>query len=116
MTKTTALVSLGITIFFTAGDIGRLAPDGYLYILDRKKDMIIAGGVNIYPAEIETRVDYARNRVKQWADTGIVTGLASQIESGRRQRTLAGEMLLCIVDDFPNLLPILQDRSVVKPG
>ena len=39
--------------YFTAGDVGKLTADGYLYILDRKKDMIIAGGVNIYPAEIE---------------------------------------------------------------
>jgi long-chain acyl-CoA synthetase len=39
--------------FFTAGDVGRLDAQGYLYILDRKKDMIIAGGVNIYPAEVE---------------------------------------------------------------
>jgi len=39
--------------YFTAGDVGKLDADGYLYILDRKKDMIIAGGVNIYPAEIE---------------------------------------------------------------
>lgn len=39
--------------FFRTGDMGRLDDDGYLYISDRAKDMIIAGGVNIYPAEIE---------------------------------------------------------------
>jgi long-chain acyl-CoA synthetase len=39
---------------FTTGDIGRLDEDGYLWLSDRKIDMIIAGGVNIYPAEIES--------------------------------------------------------------
>lgn len=39
--------------FFRTGDVGRLDEDGYLFISDRAKDMIIAGGVNIYPAEIE---------------------------------------------------------------
>jgi len=39
--------------YITNGDIGYLDDDGFLYICDRKKDMIISGGVNIYPAEIE---------------------------------------------------------------
>ncbi len=39
--------------FFTVGDIGYLDEDGYLFLCDRKTDMIISGGANIYPAEIE---------------------------------------------------------------
>jgi long-chain acyl-CoA synthetase len=39
--------------FITSGDIGYLDQDGYVFICDRKRDMVISGGVNIYPAEIE---------------------------------------------------------------
>jgi acyl-CoA synthetase (AMP-forming)/AMP-acid ligase II len=39
--------------WYRTGDIGMLTADQYLYILDRAKDMVISGGENIYPAEVE---------------------------------------------------------------
>jgi long-chain acyl-CoA synthetase len=40
----------------TVGDMGYLDQDGFLYLSDRKRDMVISGGVNIYPAEVEARL------------------------------------------------------------
>ena len=51
------------------GDIGRLDADGYLYIVDRKKDIIICGGYNIYPREVE-EVLYAHPDVLEVALIG----------------------------------------------
>jgi long-chain acyl-CoA synthetase len=39
--------------YLTSGDVVRVDEDGYLYVVDRKKDMIISGGTNIYPREVE---------------------------------------------------------------
>ena len=52
--------------WFRSGDLGYLDPDGYLYIADRLKDMIISGGENIYPAEVENLI----------SDIDDVTGVA----------------------------------------
>jgi fatty-acyl-CoA synthase len=41
------------THWYTAGDIGRIDADGYLFLTDRKDFMIISGGVNIYPQAVE---------------------------------------------------------------
>ena len=40
--------------FFSVGDMAKVDEEGFYYIVDRKKDMVISGGMNIYPAEIET--------------------------------------------------------------
>ena len=39
--------------YITIGDIGRVDEDGFLHLSDRARDLVISGGVNIYPAEIE---------------------------------------------------------------
>ena len=43
--------------FFKTGDLGKIDADGYVEIVGRMKDLIIAGGYNIYPKEIETEID-----------------------------------------------------------
>ncbi len=56
--------------WFHTGDIAIMDEDGYFYIVDRKKDMIIAGGYNIYPREVE-EVLYAHPKVLEAAVVGV---------------------------------------------
>ncbi|MEO8815276.1 MAG: AMP-binding protein [Mycobacterium sp.] len=73
--------------FVTVGDMGRVDGDGYLYLTDRANDMVISGGVNIYPAEIES-VLYEMPAVRDCAVFGIPDeeygeSLAAHIEVGK---------------------------------
>jgi long-chain acyl-CoA synthetase len=52
------------------GDVGYMDEEGYFYIIDRKKDMIIAGGFNIYPREIE-EVLYEHEKVQEVVVAGV---------------------------------------------
>lgn len=52
------------------GDVGRLDEDGYLYIMDRTKEMIISGGFNVYPAEVE-QIACAFEGVQDCAAIGV---------------------------------------------
>jgi len=56
--------------WFYTGDIGRKDEDGYLFLLDRKKDVILMNGYSVYPREIE-EVLYAHPKIKEAAVIGI---------------------------------------------
>jgi fatty-acyl-CoA synthase len=56
--------------WFHSGDLVRQDEDGYIYVVDRKKDMIISGGENIYPAEIE-EVLYTHPKVLEATVIGV---------------------------------------------
>jgi long-chain acyl-CoA synthetase len=56
--------------WFHSGDLGYLDEDGYLYVVDRKQDLIITGGQNIYPAEVED-ILYTNPKIALAAMIGI---------------------------------------------
>jgi long-chain acyl-CoA synthetase len=56
--------------WFHSGDVGKVDDDGYFYVVDRKKELIIRGGFNVYPREIE-EVIYEHPAVHEAAVIGI---------------------------------------------
>jgi long-chain acyl-CoA synthetase len=56
--------------WFHSGDIGRVDEDGYFFIVDRKKDLIIRGGYNVYPREVE-EVLYEHPKIREAAVLGV---------------------------------------------
>ncbi|MGW4201491.1 AMP-binding protein [Streptomyces sp. NPDC004726] len=56
--------------WFLTGDLGRMDEEGYLWVVDRKKDMIIRGGYNVYPREIE-EVLYEHPAIREAAVVGV---------------------------------------------
>ena len=80
---TAAAVSGG---WFRTGDLARADEEGFYYIVDRKKDMIIRGGYNVYPREIE-EVLYEHPAVLEAAVIGVAAPLARR--GGRRRRGAA---------------------------
>ncbi|HWB45651.1 MAG TPA: acyl-CoA synthetase [Hyphomicrobiaceae bacterium] len=77
--------------FITSGDVGYLDDAGYLFLCDRKRDMVISGGVNIYPAEIEA-VLITCPGVKDCAVFGIPDGEF-------------GEALMAVIEPHPGATP-----------
>ncbi|MEV8092723.1 long-chain fatty acid--CoA ligase [Kitasatospora sp. NPDC085879] len=63
--------------WFHTGDLARVDEDGYWFVVDRKKDMIIRGGYNVYPREIE-EVLYEHPAVAEAAVVGVPDGLLGE--------------------------------------
>ena len=74
--------------FFRTGDVGRLDEVGYLYVTDRIKDMIIVGGTNVYPAEVEAAL-----HTHPWVLEAAVIGLP---------HSDLGEQVLAICEMIPS--------------
>ena len=82
--------------FIRTGDIGRFDADGFLTLLDRRKDMIISGGFNIYPSDLEAccSTRRARRRRRRGAfksmgrDAGRVRRAQARVHVRRRQQSL----------------------------
>ena len=56
--------------WFHSGDLGRVDEDGYFFVVDRKKDMIIRGGYNVYPREVEELL-YEHPAIREAAVVGV---------------------------------------------
>lgn len=125
-----------------SGDLGYADEDGYLYLVDRKKDLIITGGVNVYPRDIE-EVAVQHPAVRETAVFGVPDARwgetpVAAVVLHRPGETTAPELMawinarvgarfqrvsaVMIVDDFPRnvagktLKRVLQERYREQPG
>jgi fatty-acyl-CoA synthase/long-chain acyl-CoA synthetase len=85
--------------FHTVGDIAYRDADGFYYICDRKKDMIISGGMNIYPAELEAALE-AHPRIYEAAVFGIPSEEWGELVHAEIVRTPGAELTVDDVTRF----------------
>jgi acyl-CoA synthetase (AMP-forming)/AMP-acid ligase II len=87
------------------GDLGRIDKDGFMYIVDRKKDLIICGGENVYPVEIEATLQ-KHPKVHDVAVIGIPDDrlgevIVAVIQSVPGQEATLAEMVAYCEENLP---------------
>ena len=68
--------------FFITGDLGKIDAKGYVHILGRGKDLVISGGFNVYPKEIESEIDAMPGVV----ESAVIGRAACRFRRGRHRR------------------------------
>lgn len=99
--------------WFRTGDIGKVDQDGYIYIVDRKKDLIISKGMNIYPREIE-EIIYTNEKVNACAVIGVKDAEANEtpvayVELKEGETATEAEFKAYVK---PHLAPFKQPRKI----
>jgi long-chain acyl-CoA synthetase len=100
--------------WFKTGDIGYLDKDGYIFIIDRKKDLIIHKGMNIYPREIE-EILYTHSKVNACAVIGINDKDNNEVPIAYVELKEKETATEAEIKDFlkPNLATFKQPRKVL---
>ena len=88
--------------FFISGDLGRIDDEGYLQIMGREKDLIISGGYNIYPKQIETEID-------------ALEGVIESAVFGIGDPDLGEVVAAAIITDEQTNLDLEQVNNMLKP-
>ena len=113
--------------WFHTGDMGRTDEDGYIFIVDRKKDLILRGGFNVYPREIE-EVLYSHPSVREAAVVGVlddrlgeeVKAYVSLKEDGSARPCEDDLLLYCrerlAASKYPRIYEILPDLPKGSTG
>ncbi len=105
--------------WFATGDMGRIDEEGHLHIMDRKKDMIIRGGFNVFPAEIE-RVLLSDERVEEVAVIGVPHTRLGEVPKAfvvlKSGTEATGEDLVALTREKLANFKVLEEVEFVDPG